>query len=968
MADLKLSDLASSFNVTDDTYFYAIQGGVSKKLGSNVLVQNLVDATLKGSLVLEGVQLIKGTDTNKTISLTKSRTEFSVGPYAVTPVLPNSPTDGLVKILTLANVAGGSVYLSTDNSNVYPNAWISLKNAGDSVMLLYSSNTYSNGWLILGMSPGVETSVTLAAANVSFERVRQAISAGDETIVYNQANGTIIVGNITKLLSNISLANVTTDNLREGNANLYFTNTRVAISPIVQELNRKNANIIYVSTSGNDAYDGRSMANAVANIHTALARTSEKWSVHVMPGKYTLYNNPVTIPKRVSLMGNDLRTCDIYPQNTTSDMFYMNTGAYVNGFTFRGHEAANPNNVKAGPAVFSYNPDGSAGNITTSPYIQNCSSITTTGTGVRVNGAYVGGLKSMVLDAFTQFNEGGIGIHLLNQGYMQLVSCFTICCQYAVLAESGGFASITNSNSSFGTYGLYADGVSSRIYGGIILEQLTSRTVRYQGNTLPKLNDKILIANYNQDKCFRDTGLIVDSFALDLAYDSNTQSRFSGLQYWSQGVNNLSDQTVEVQNAMTYLRNLATNVVVNSTSWDNSASVPYQTANNQVIVSGAPGDASSANAIANLFATYNSIFVDGVFAVTDKIIPNRYGNTQAVTWTNASNLLQQNRNFMQSEVAAYFANVYSYATYLPGKSIFTDVGEIIDSITFDLRSSNVGAITNRQTVTKAILNYAYSSELSTIENQRPQTAGAFTFIKTFIDEILNKTTIANTYQTAYVQNTNFTGNVSASEIAVVRARIDDITDIITNGPQNIQTTIKPISLTANTNSNVVLATKIILANRDFIRAEVLAYVNLNWTDISNGTRNFYTVGETTNLIANSCIITFDEKILAVDRPLANSTGNFHRASYLQTSTHTFEYVGSGNSLTNALPSNGGVPVQDNEVVSVNGGAVYYTSTDHKGNFRIGDELLIDRATGTINGRTFNKSLFAVMTPYILALQ
>ena len=968
MADLKLSDLASSFNVTDDTYFYAIQGGVSKKLGSNVLVQNLVDATLKGSVVLEGVQLIKGTDTNKTISLTKSRTEFNVGPYAVRPVLPNSPTDGLVKILTLANVAGGSVYLSTDNSNVYPNAWISLKNEGDSVMLLYSSNTYSNGWLILGMSPGVETSVTLAAANVSFDRVRQAISAGDQTIVYNQANGTIIVGNIDRLLANVNLANVTTDNLREGNTNFYFTNTRVAISPVVQELNRKNANIIYVSTSGNDAYDGRSMANAVANIHTALARTTEHWSVHVMPGKYTLYNNPVTIPKRVSLMGNDLRTCDVYPQNTTSDMFYMNTGAYVNGFTFRGHEAANPNNVKAGPAVFSYNPDGSAGNITTSPYIQNCSSITTTGTGVRVNGAYVGGLKSMVLDAFTQFNEGGIGIHLLNQGYMQLVSCFTICCHYAVLAESGGFASITNSNSSFGTYGLYADGVSSRIYGGVILEQLTSRTVRYQGNTLPKLNDKVLIANYNQDKCFRDTGLIVDSFALDLAYSGNTQSRFAGLQYWSQGVNNLIDQTTEVQNAMKYLQNLATNVVINSTAWDNSAAIPYQTANNQVIIGGAPGDAASANAIANLFGTYNSIFNDGIYGVTDKIIPNLYGNTQPATWSNAANLLQQNKNFMQSEVAAYFANVYSYATYLPNKTIFTDVGQIIDSITFDLRSSNLNYVTNRQTVTKAVLNYAYSSDLSTIENQRPQTAGAFTFIKTFIDEVLYKQTIANTYQTAYVQNTSFTGNVTAAEVATVRARIDDITDIILNGPQNIQNSILPISLTANTNSNVTLATKIILANRDFIRAETLAYVNLNWTDISNGTRNFYTVGETTNLIANTCIITFDEKILAVDRPLANSAANFHRASYLQTSTHTFEYVGSGDSLTNALPSNGGVPVQDNEVVSVNGGAVYYTSTDHKGNFRIGDELLIDRATGTINGRTFNKSLFAVMTPYILALQ
>jgi hypothetical protein len=150
---------------------------------------------------------------------------------------------------------------------------------------------------------------------------------------------------------------------------------------------------------------------------------------------------------------------------------------------------------------------------------------------------------------------------------------------------------------------------------------------------------------------------------------------------------------------------LATNVVINSTSWDNSALVPYQTSNNQVIIGGAPGDATAARAIANLFGTYNSIFTDGIFGVTDRIVPNRYGNTQLASWTNAANLLQQNKNFMQSEVAAYFSNVYSYATYLPNKSIFTDVGQIIDSITFDLRSSNVGAITNRQTVTKAIYDY-----------------------------------------------------------------------------------------------------------------------------------------------------------------------------------------------------------------------------------------------------------------------
>jgi hypothetical protein len=115
-------------------------------------------------------------------------------------------------------------------------------------------------------------------------------------------------------------------------------------------------------------------------------------------------------------------------------------------------------------------------------------------------------------------------------------------------------------------------------------------------------------------------------------------------------------------------------------------------------------------------------------------------------------------------------------------------------------------------------------------------------------------------------------------------------------------------------------------------------------------------------------VSFDEKIFRIDRPLANSRISFHQGSYLSTSSHTFEYVGAGNNLTTAFPFNGGIPIQENEVIESRGGAVYYTSTDHKGDFRIGNELLINRATGTINGRTFNKSLFAVMTPYILALQ
>lgn len=981
MADLKLSDLPSVTSLTEDTFFYAVQDGVSVQFSANIIAENLINPVLRGAVVLEGVQLIKSGDQNLRISLDKSRTEFDVGPFVIYPDLPNGNKDGLVKILTLANVEGGAVELTTFSSNIYPNVSVTMDRRGDSIMLVYSSNSYSNGWVIVGTTPGLKTSLELDEANITDERIRRALSAGDETIRYDEANGKIFIGDLSNIITDVSLANVTTDDLREGVLNLYFTNARAvtALTPDLNALRKPNANIIYVAKNGDDTLDGYIPANAIANIHVALDRIAQYsntfWTVQVAPGDYTLFNNPVTIPARCSLIGNDLRTTTIRPQNPTSDMFYVNVGVYVFGFTFRGHRAANPASVKTGAAVFSYNPNGSAGNITTSPYIQNCSSITTTGTGIRVDGNYVGGLRSMVLDAFTQFNEGGIGIHLLNRGYMQLVSLFTICCEYSVLCEAGGFGSITNSNSSFGRYGLAVDGVSPKLYSGNIISQINNRTIQLYTNQKPNIQDRVIMANYNQSKCFRDTGLVVDSLAFDLAYQGNTQSRFAGLQYWSQGLINVPDQRNEVRELFEYVREISTNVVINSTAWDNDGSKPYQGANTQVINAPAPGEANLVN---NLFIQFLNIIDGGIFGVTDTIVPNKYPANSSINIQNTANLLIQNRNFIQSEAAAFFATTYPSATYVPGRTVFGDTGELIDSLTFDILHTG-----NRQTTTKAILFYDYLGDTSGIQNQIPQTSAAFAYIKTIIDEVLLNETIANTYQTVYLQNTNISANVTASEIAYVRARVNDITSIIENGPfvDSTPYNIRPISLTANTDPNIVAATSIILANRDFIRAEVLEYVNQNWADISNGTRNFYTVSESSNVVANICTVIFEERILAVDRPFVDSRVSFHQGSYLSASSHTFEYVGSGTQLAagisvlgevntrpSALPYNGAVPVQELEVVESRGGAVYYTSTDHKGDFRIGNELLINRATGTINGRTFNKSLFAVMTPYILAIQ
>lgn len=214
-------------------------------------------------------------------------------------------------------------------------------------------------------------------------------------------------------------------------------------------------NVYYVSESGSDSYDGKSLGRSFASIDKALQTATAGSTIFVKSGDYTI-TNPLTIPSEVSLVGDNLRTTTIRPANTSSDMFYVNNGCYITGFTFKDHVSP--------AAVVAYNPNGSAGIITKSPYVQNCTSQTTTGTGMRVDGAHCSGLRSMVTDSYTQINAGGIGIHIKNRGYAQLVSIFTIATDISVLCESGGQCSITNSNSSFGNYGLKATGVSGVLY------------------------------------------------------------------------------------------------------------------------------------------------------------------------------------------------------------------------------------------------------------------------------------------------------------------------------------------------------------------------------------------------------------------------------------------------------------------------------------------------------------------------
>ena len=225
-------------------------------------------------------------------------------------------------------------------------------------------------------------------------------------------------------------------------------------------------NVYYVSKSGSDGNSGASLSQSFASIRRAVDVANQyifnfpgtRVAIFVKAGTYT-EANPISCSAGINVIGDGLRAVSVIPQNPTLDIFWVRNACYLTGMTFRGHLT---------PAAAVAYPAQGAGTITTSPYVQNCSSITTTGCGMRVDGNLAGGLKSMVVDSYTQVNEGGIGIHILNQGYSQLVSVFTICCSEGILCSNGGTCSITNSNTSFGTLGLVARGQVTLLNSGFV--------------------------------------------------------------------------------------------------------------------------------------------------------------------------------------------------------------------------------------------------------------------------------------------------------------------------------------------------------------------------------------------------------------------------------------------------------------------------------------------------------------------
>jgi hypothetical protein len=511
------------------------------------------------------------------------------------------------------------------------------------------------------------------------------------------------------------------------------------------------------------------------------------------------------------------------------------------------------------------------------------------------------------------------------------------------------------------------------------LDFLTNEVVAYVNNNFASV--------FTDGKCYRDTGLIVDAIAEDILYygvnggaGNYSDMTFSGLQYWSQQYDTgfataeLVAQSTATIAAIQYLTSTATNYI----------------------------SLANRKTVTKLFNIINNILSNGPIDVTNTVV---YGGPVSATASLLSDAisLQNNKSAIQTTVVNFVYNNYQSVFGSLGGSTATrcstDVGLIIDAVTFDMLTGG-----NVQSTKAGVYYFDNSASYSVIPNESTATIASFNVLATITNSLIQGT-VGTSYiplQDLVKPVTNNTLPTSpATVVGLVNSGVSILTNIIKNGPISIENRfgLRPqnISTSAITGDNA-RAWQIIHSNRAFIQAEVIAYINKNYS-------NVYNPNAMTDNQSDKCLrdvgLTLQQLIYdlesggnynmiyaglsywsrpntyhivelgeAVKDPTLFPDGtivNFYQRSYISASGYVFEYVGAGTNY-GALPQTGqSDPVQGRETIQLNSGKVFFTSTDQNGDFRIGPGLVISQATGVISGRTFTQSLFSNMTPFILAI-
>jgi len=733
------------------------------------------------------------------------------------------------------------------------------------------------------------------------------------------------------------------------------------------KLDKVNAliKVFYVTEDGLDTNDGKTLQTSFRTIkkacQAALAQyntnlpnfpvtgsTQYRLNINVKSGYYQEVA-PIIVPPFTTINGNDLRSVIVRPTNETSgsNLFLLDSSTYIYGLRLEGCKLDSLEDPRQG-FYFAYNPGAY---LITSPYIQNCTAVNTpfdkfyTPLSFADGNSQVGNgpggmivddsvldpnspLKSMIVDAYTQVAFNGIGICLRGRGYGQMVSFFTNFSRIGVYAMDGGHASLLNSNTTFGDYGLRASG--SRI---MITPDISTVDPALYASEAPKL----------------------------LAMKSAIQAY-----------------------ELAFLQASGSSEYRNNGTYNNPGLIASCSQDAGGLVNSLVADLTSTE------ASNTSKFVQGYFKAQDRSTNKRYtlpsasnaytkGVVTVIPQKSGSDANSDGKKFTKDYLLTFNAiadYVYTSSLSEPAKGKVRELINIllntVSSVVLQEKDTYKKVVPNTSAVPTTLITSA-TTDASTIESARS------TITTNEINDLVSNSPNYNRYT-----NTN--------ENAIVRAKcakdaghlIDAIkADLLTTGSayttrftQAYFPAISGSTATRVLNSGLGTAIPISSTNSQGTYTNIaqdyrIAFESINDTiqglgiSTQSKTKASTLIDVVINTIEDLVIANPNTSTLIQEVTLLEEFG-----SLITSTSHDFSYAGAGVNYL-AFPNNQegtGKTSVERRIVNQAGGRVYHTSGDETGDFYAGDDFIIRQDTGTIDGRTFAKSLSALTIPINLSLE
>jgi hypothetical protein len=468
---------------------------------------------------------------------------------------------------------------------------------------------------------------------------------------------------------------------------------------------------------------------------------------------------------------------------------------------------------------------------------------------------------------------------------------------------------------------------------------------------------------YDRALCRRDTGYIIDGITYDAALGTNFNAITCGNAYRrgiasSQNVINTElPQTLE---AYRYLKHRIADLTRTSTTATSRSNASFVELNN--IIS---GETASTATFTNPVTTNTNV----IYAKEQLVENKAFIQEEVVNWIQAQ---------IDGDVGVF--NGFTYDAVACAR----DVGYIVDALTYDIL---YGGNTASLNCAKAYFSFA----VSTIPGETQQTILAYQRLSEIIQQVVQGVPVTVSFGNTISQNLG--GSYASNAEATILDNLLNITiDAINDGSlDNLPVMVNP-DLTWTSLVIQGIATKIQL-NKSSLIGNVIQFIDINFTrsftyddrkcrrdvklmlrrliyDLQSGGRYNSVMNGLSYWSRNGThhLVQLGENVRRTDLFPDGCLVNFYQRSYISASGYVFEYVGAGITY-GALPQVGYAdPVQGKETLQLSGGKVFFTSTDQNGDFRIGPGLVISQATGVLSGRTFTKSLFANLTPFILAIE